>query len=857
MQVVKICQNKPDVFFIKTAIQISKKSKFITNILPILLICFLLIVNTSTAQQSSSYIDDAKNLVILKKLIEAQPGTFSAQDFDDDIKNQILKQNSSTGFTTTNTDATQGGGVDFGDGFEDGDNQEAQQLKQKLNKFALKELEDEIHQYFDYINFEESYISNNTFKENAKPQQSFKYLKATIQVLKQNQSVGTGTSGIGIGSLLGVSESQILQGITDWALNRAQEELMQAFLREWLEKLQEDELLKEAFPNTLTMLSTSDLASIFTDGETWKATFKQDLDRIPNSIPQLAEHIIQKFNIAIPEHAKTELISGLTAITKLFEDIGKNKKPDEIIFLLGEEAFLNNSTSNYKTIIDRTLVGLNVFLKSIQSVENGVTKYTLPNEILRLSEDELKILWRLIFTREREKIKFSFSLTDENEIAFFKDLDENVQKLKIHLTKASESINSFNALLTKVSELEDKKFTIDQFNSYILLVFELVENGFSNLELLTNSTVDASKIKMYKEKYIEVFQYVSMLHEGIKTKSYGKVALNTLNFVVWMKNYGVSNVKNEFFETPELYKLYDNNMTKDVALEILSIVDRKLNEKLEKFEITNNKMHERLNVLRSKISKDNFVFNIDNIKNVVEEYLNFSEGDLRIILQDLSQEGLLNLESSSEALNKYAKLMASVILAKDSDDIKEALDAVAMKTGGYLFKQHSYFSASITFYPGFEYGWERIEGINELPDTNGTYLGASLPIGLELAAGTNWRPIGAVGVFVQVLDLGAILNYSLSNDSSDVATNPEFGFKQVFSPGAYLTLHLANNPITFGAGFSYSPALREVTGESVTINANAFQTGFFVAVDLNVFALYGSKKKIALKSKSRSKIYEN
>ncbi|CAN0377540.1 unnamed protein product, partial [Ectocarpus sp. 4 AP-2014] len=135
-----------------------------------------------------------------------------------------------------------------------------------------------------------------------------------------------------------VSQAEILQGITDWALNRAQEELMQAFLREWLEKIQEDPILREAFPNTLTMLSTSDLASVFTDGDTWKATFQQDFDNIPNHIPQLASVIMEKLNV--PEAAKIELVSGLTAITSLFREINKNKKADEILLLLGEESFV-------------------------------------------------------------------------------------------------------------------------------------------------------------------------------------------------------------------------------------------------------------------------------------------------------------------------------------------------------------------------------------------------------------------------------------------------------------------------------------------------------------------------------------
>ena len=171
-----------------------------------------------------------------------------------------------------------------------------------------------------------------------------------------------------------------------------------------------------------------------------------------------------------------------------------------------------------------------------------------------------------------------------------------------------------------------------------------------------------------------------------------------------------------------------------------------------------------------------------------------------MVIKEVAANRLQNWQSSSEALNTYTKLMASIILAEDSDDIKDALNSVAMKKGGYLVRQKSAFSATVTFYPGIAYGWETLKSNDGLPNTTGTYTGATLPIGVELAAGTNAKPVGAVGLFIQLLDLGAVLNYSLENDNDGVATNPEFGFEQVFSPGAYATFHITNNPITLGAG---------------------------------------------------------
>jgi hypothetical protein len=842
-------------------ISILLRTQFISRInysvLWLTILCLLSCGNTIIAQ---SYIDDARNLVKFSELYKGNAALINI--YKDDFLTQILVQKRSTGFDTGTTNNVEGGGAVFpeGEGTSAGRPIESQPESIRFNQLAIKKLKKELDIYVAFLNFESSYIQNSKFKQEIdNVPDSFEYLIPTIQVLEHNMIAAKGTSGLGVGSLIGVSQSQILQGITDWALNRAQEELMQAFLREWLEKLQNDELLREAFPNSLTMLSTSDLSSIYTDGETWKATFKQDLDNFPNNVPAIAELILHKLNVTVSVNAKADLIFGLTAISTLFKEISKNKKPDEILMLLGEESFVNNASSGkYKPVIDRSLVGLNVFLSSIQSLENGEIKYTLPGELLRLSEDELKMLWNVIYSRERKKLRFSFDLDDANEEAFYKSVSSNVQKLRIQLTKASETINSFNNLLLKVSSLEDKKFTVDQFNSYILLVFDLVENGISSIELLTNNKLEIEKIKLYKQRYLEGFKIVATLYEGIKTKAYGKVALNTLNFVMWMKDYAIEEdygSLSKIIEITEIANLLNSGMTKSKAKEILVRAQSNLTIKLVKYPNTNIIVQEKFNILKLKLLEDSFNFDATSVKELIDDFLNCSDEESRVIFKEMAEKEFLELQSSSESLNKYSKLMASVILAENSEDIQEALDGVAMKTGGYLVKQHSYFSATVSFYPGIEYGQEQIEGTNGLSSSNGSYIGATLPIGIELALGTNWKPIATVGLFVQVLDLGAVLNYSLSNDN--VSTNPEFGFEQVLSPGAYLTLHLVNNPITLGAGASYSPSLREVNNLTTTLQANALQIGFFVAVDLNVFTIYGSRKKIALKSKSRMKSYEN
>ncbi|MBC8756959.1 hypothetical protein H2O64_19970 [Kordia sp. YSTF-M3] len=824
--------------------------------------CFFFLLLLTTPIFAQSYVEDAKNLARLQELIELKGGDIDSIFTDEFKKIIVLEMNADVA-------QPQGDGTSGGSDFPDPDDQEAEIAQPENNivtDIAIAELDAEIERYKFLLSDISDDTRLNTFVANVEvSSKQLKYLKAAINVLEGNSAYGDGTSVGAIGSLLGVSQAEILQGITDWALSRAQEELMQAFLREWLEKLQNDELLQEAFPNSLTMLETSDLTSIYTDGDTWKATFKQDLNGIPKNAPAIAKLVIDKLKINVKEDAKNELISGLTAITRVFGEINKNKKPDEILLLLGEETFLTKQGNDSQTITDRSIVGLTVFLKAIQQEEDGKLKYVLPAEILKLNQLELEMLWKLLYTGERDKLEFTFNVKDGDESKFFSHVHTNIQNLKLQIVKASEIVNSINTLLSKINALEDQTFSIDLFNSYTVLIFDLVENGMDGISLLTNVEGEKENLSKYKATYIQGFKYISLLHEGVKTKKYGQVALNTVNFISWLKNFTQKNripfnIDSDAFQgltaLGKLQQLEASVLSRNQISKLLDETQKIINQKLENYEMTQALVQTRFDIFKNAVLDDNFEYTTTNIKKVLKDYITYSEEEKRTIVKEVASEGLNNFNSSSAAFNKYTKLMASIILAEDSDDIKEALDAVAMKTGGYMVKQQSYFSTTVTFYPGIEFGTERLKS-NGIEETDGTYIGANLPIGVEFAVGIDSKLIGSVGLFVQVLDLGAVLNYSLSNDNDDVATSPEFGFEQVLSPGAYITTHFKNNPITLGIGASYSPSLREVTNNGITTSANVLQYGVFLAVDLNVFTIFGSRKKLPLSSTSKYKAYED
>lgn len=729
---------------------------------------------------------------------------------------------------------------------------------------ANPQIENEIAMYVAFVTEDLSSLLTATSLNNFPSQ--FKYLSDTVEVLL-NDDTGQFTSGFGVGSIVGVSQSQILQGIAEWALKRAEQELMQSFLREWLQKIQSDPILRQTFPNTLNMLSTSDLSSIVTDGSTWKATFLQDFDNIPANSPLIFKAILENSELKLDPAVSREIEAGLDIMASLSKDIGLNKPADQVISLLGKQSLLKvqSQTTGPVAIIDRTLIGAELLLSLIRKEEaQGNVSYITTNEVTSLTANEMQMLWKLVVKKNYKQLQLLFDINGTAAIDFYEKVSSEVASLQLQLASMAQTIEGINTMIDDISKTASQEISKSQYASYVTLIFDIVETTLTTVKTLGVDLPIFSKIETYSTKYLNGLKYITTIQQGISTKQYGIVALNTLNFFLWIKETIAGGTQytdlawNDISKVDELLKLADKFKPdkKETLTLVFDQLEKQTQKQLSKYPNIASMLVSNFDVLeQSLIATPNLT--LEKVKSDLASVFNFDDSQKRLIAKDIASNKLANLQSTSEAINKYGKLMATIILAETSEDIEKALESVANESGGYMMRQKSYFSTTLSFYPGAAAGIESTK-VTGQESTKGSFASATLPIGVEMAVGTNWKPIGAVGLFVQILDLGAVLNYSLSNDNEELSSNPDIGFKQVLSPGGFITLHITNSPITLGLGAKYLPSLRTITtAQDVELQANSLQVGAFLAVDLNVFTISGSKKKFSLDSKSIKTAYNN
>jgi hypothetical protein len=210
---------------------------------------------------------------------------------------------------------------------------------------------------------------------------------------------------------------------------------------------------------------------------------------------------------------------------------------------------------------------------------------------------------------------------------------------------------------------------------------------------------------------------------------------------------------------------------------------------------------------------------------------------------------------------RTANLLVSIAVAENREDLESAFQQFAHNPGSWRVKRESKCNIALSVYGGGFAGIERftkglITTVTTFPDSTTTYNTATigknkskLVTGITLSVGPSFsisHPTKKSGhsltFYVPIIDIGAVTMFRWSDEkSSDL---PEFAWKDVFAPGAFLYWGLPNVPISIGGGCQYSPALREVktagNGALVSTFSTSFRYGLGIAVDLNLIDFHTS-----------------
>lgn len=181
---------------------------------------------------------------------------------------------------------------------------------------------------------------------------------------------------------------------------------------------------------------------------------------------------------------------------------------------------------------------------------------------------------------------------------------------------------------------------------------------------------------------------------------------------------------------------------------------------------------------------------------------------------------------------KYLSFGANLASATTSDEVKNALNAVALPPGSYTIKQNASLNLSFNGYIGYAFDFN-----------GGVYAkGVYAPLGFSLSTGLGKKNAGALSLFASFLDVGGVASYRLENGMTD-SLKQEIRLESIISPSAQLLYEFPKTPIVICAGWRRTPKLfySKQNGFETVQSVNAFNLA--VLIDIPIFTLMNRPKK--------------
>ncbi len=177
------------------------------------------------------------------------------------------------------------------------------------------------------------------------------------------------------------------------------------------------------------------------------------------------------------------------------------------------------------------------------------------------------------------------------------------------------------------------------------------------------------------------------------------------------------------------------------------------------------------------------------------------------------KENLASLPNFNEKFLTFGNFISGIAKAQSPEEIESVIEASALPAGSSRTKKHADWSIDLNAYVGYYYGAPR-------KSTDGLFTinqGITAPVGIAFNRGLH--SFGSISVFASVIDIGAIVDYRISNDSTSI--DQTIHLENILSPGVSLAYGLPwNIPLTISGGWQYGPNLLKVESNRLTLTNN-------------------------------------
>jgi len=621
-----------------------------------------------------------------------------------------------------------------------------------------------------------------------------------------------GNNGFSFSSAIGgLDVTNLVNGISDFLIKRAKQELTLAFFNRFKKFSEENPEFKILFPKT-----TANLSNLL------DYAYPQMLPALRTGFLEDLKNVTYKLDDVLNLPRYNDLLKNLPEIKiclrsiKLVHQLESGlANPAEV---LREFSLFPEWRDPSATVAVKNIGGsLRVATLLSESIKADITSHAdsiwVPaKELRRLLDDEvfLKIYVGLVYRKaQMDKIEF---YTADNKPRPFCDIllaqKDNLLTLRSGLSDLFDLTSGVNAL---VSDIVTKKrtntvLTNDDYYNYINTSIDFIGKANTIVKNYINLPFD--------EDYFDIAKKSNEIYKDVYTRKYAQLFSDALDVF--------DHILNKVDDRPEFKNLKSQaNITGYNGTE------------------------------KSTVQK---------IADVTTDYTQVKESIINTILADTAANANLKLAVENyrlkqlvnflKELKPYGLFMADMVGAQKPEEVQAALENAVLPVGSSSVKKNTNSNLSVQAYLG-----AYLSNKNNSFSSWTSKFGVIAPIGISYTPGfLSWKSAGSLSFFGSLIDLGAIVDYKLRKDSTinsngSVNTNTvskDYKIKlgQIFSPGVFVVYgFFANLPLSLGVGGQYGPGLSKINIDNTTVlNNPSWRWSVFLAVDIPFFNLHNKMK---------------
>jgi hypothetical protein len=613
---------------------------------------------------------------------------------------------------------------------------------------------------------------------------------------------------LGLGTLFsgagGMPVTRIADGLSQFLVERAKQELSIAFFRKFKKTLQDPRYrdLPTLFPMTADLLLQleEEIENYERLIDNLREAFKNDIQRIHYNFPGIIDNHPAFFESHRP------LKAGLLSACYIAQEADNQTHPGDIIANYPLEFVDELDDKNYKGTIQTIQLLSYSFRDTLKGEE---ASYWVPISSLReLVNDRkaLKIYLGLIYQVARldyDSIPYDRTTLVHllDEVAKVYDHGSDVyQRYKVFILKYGEKVDAVTKMIreTKVAGMADS-VKVETYIRFVKTTVDLLAYSAEICKLPVIKPIGTlAEFPAKSKKYFDLAYAAVDLSAAINRKNYPAAINGAVSL------YAMATTKNA--------DIVLHNAGNDSAAGITVAVSQV-----------------------SGTNTDSLSSAVDTLQKVAG-----NRQDLK-----LSADSIKQFAGTRGKLLKYGSFMASVANATSAKQVKDIIEKAALPVGSSRIKRAAQFNVAINGYIGGYFGFEKIQKV-ESKSTLNTF-GITAPVGVSVSMGKQllfWptKDEWSTSLFVSLIDVGTIAAFRIKDDSTEQI--PAIQLKHIFAPGAFVSVGIPKTPLSLNIGWQVGPNLRKIVTTPTLQNdySQYMYTRFAVSlvVDIPVFNLYTS-----------------